>query len=159
MKKKNLLSWKWEGIELQNSLLNCRCGNCYIVRRYEAQTLDSYIAPLAPSLINKEKRCLLLNHDCHSRRCLSLWGNQRTPPSRLDGGGSLSRSSCSYSFTLCSSLVFVSGLFEKLCSKSAIVEKREDMTQTFQCIYMRQKPVPLSFLSESLMELTTNPRD
>ena len=41
---------------------------------------------------------------------------------------SLSRSSRSYSFTLRSSSVFVSGLFEKLHSKSAIVEKGRDLT-------------------------------
>ena len=55
----------------------------------------------------------------------------------------LSCSSRSYSFTLRSSLVFVSGLFGKLCSKLTIVEKGGDLTRTFHCIYMRQTPVPL----------------
>ena len=60
------------------------------------------------------------------------------------GGSSLSRSSRSYLFTLCSSSVFVSRLCQKLCSKSAIIVKGGKLTRTFHRIYMRKKPVPLS---------------
>ena len=56
---------------------------------------------------------------------------------RNRGDSSLSRSSRSYSFTMCSSLEFVFGLFVKLRSKLASVETRQDLTRMFHCIYMR----------------------
>ena len=55
--------------------------------------------------------------------------------------------------------MFVSRLCQKLCSESAIIVKGGKLTQTFHRVYMRKKPVPLSFPSKSPKEFTTNPRD